>query len=340
MRAIVVVTGLLVRLAAGIPSRAQDQRQYEAGVWELAWSPDGTLLAAASFDGYIYVMDVDSNIVAAFAGHPMEAFTVAWNPDGRLLASGGSGDEVVNIWDINTSRLVRRLHPNQCDTCGVPLYGGASQIAWSPDGAHIIATSFDTWQMWGTNSWLPWLQSGGSLSDAQWSPDGSWLVLVTPYSGLYAVDEEMLSTDRIVDGLIVVPDEHPNYLSWHENSQVIAVIEKYDPRISFWDVPSRTRITVHDFDATPFKDISYIAEDRVATITKDGTLYIIDTAGEVLATFQAGVSDVTTLAWNSQEELFAVAGMETILSAEGHTGLALVSLDDVMAAATMPATAP
>lgn len=86
--------------------------------------------------------------------------------------------------------------------------------------------------------------------------------------------------------------------------------------------------------------LTTIADDCVATITEDGILYIIDTAGEVLATYQTGVSDVTTLAWNSQEELFAVAGMETILSADGNTGLALVSLDDVMASATMPATAP
>jgi WD40 repeat protein len=161
---------------------------------------------------------------------------------------------------------------------------------------------------------------------------------VTPYSGLFAVDEQMLSTDRIEDGLIVVPDEHPNHLSWHENSQVIAVIEKYDPRISFWDVPSKTRITVHDFDAAPFKDISYIAADRIAAITEEGALYVIDAAGEVLAIYKTGVSGVTTLAWNSQQALFAVAGMETILSAEGHTALALVSLDEVMSAAMTPTT--
>jgi WD40 repeat protein len=116
----VVVAGLLVLLGAGIPSRAQDQRQYEAGVWALAWSPDGTRLAAASFDGYIYVMDVDGEVAAAFAGHPAEAFSVAWNPNGRLLASGGFIDEVVNIWDINTERLVRRLHPLHCPSCGSP----------------------------------------------------------------------------------------------------------------------------------------------------------------------------------------------------------------------------
>jgi WD40 repeat protein len=336
MRAVVVVVaGLLVLLGVGIPSLAQDQRQYEAGVWELAWSPDGLLLAGAGLDGYVYVMDVDGKIAEAFAGHSASVYTVAWSPDGRFLASGGLLDRFVRIWNLTTRKLHRQIYPVRYQS-GVVLDPGVWQIVWSSDGAYMMATSFDTFQFWDSNLWSPLEPSRrGSIYDAEWSPDGLLLAVTDIYYFSFFNGQTLISDDLDAD-VIEIPGENPEKLDWSSDGTLWATNDRLDIRVSIWDTATRTRIATFTDASSRFIDIAFIAEDHIAAITEEGTLYVIDAAGDVLATYETGVSDVTTLAWNSQEELFAVAGMETILSADGNSGLALVALDDVMSAAPTP----
>ena len=72
----------------------------KALVWQVTFSPDGTLLAAASGDGMIRIWDVESGSLAAtLAGHSKAAASLAFSPDGRWLASGGLDGKVV-LWGI------------------------------------------------------------------------------------------------------------------------------------------------------------------------------------------------------------------------------------------------
>jgi len=72
----------------------------KALVWQVAFSPDGTLLAAASGDGMIRIWDVESGLLAAtLAGHSKAATSLAFSPDGRWLASGGLDGKVV-LWGV------------------------------------------------------------------------------------------------------------------------------------------------------------------------------------------------------------------------------------------------
>ncbi|MDI1319564.1 MAG: WD40 repeat domain-containing protein [bacterium] len=75
-------------------------------VIDLAWSPDGTTLAAASAAGGSTLYAATTGAVQhALAGHDEGANALAWSPDGALLATGGQ-DGKVKLWHPASGALV------------------------------------------------------------------------------------------------------------------------------------------------------------------------------------------------------------------------------------------
>ena len=80
-------------------------------VYGVAFSPDGTRLAAGCADSTIRLIDVATRQeVANLRGHTDYVHAVAWSPDGTRLVSG-SGDFTVRIWDA-LSPAVRSQPPD------------------------------------------------------------------------------------------------------------------------------------------------------------------------------------------------------------------------------------
>jgi WD40 repeat protein/serine/threonine protein kinase len=74
----------------------------------LAFSPDGTRLAAGCRDNTIRLIDVATRKeVAELRGHTNYVHAVAWSPDGTRLASG-SGDATVRVWDSLSAQERRK----------------------------------------------------------------------------------------------------------------------------------------------------------------------------------------------------------------------------------------
>jgi WD40 repeat protein len=113
-------------------------------VENIAYSPDGSLLASASDDSSVILWDLapelasEERIKATFIGHRALVYDVAFSIDGKFLVSGG-GDGLVKVWDLETARL-------DDDTPMVNLYGNTNRIhavAFSPDKRHVVSGSTD-----------------------------------------------------------------------------------------------------------------------------------------------------------------------------------------------------
>ena len=79
-------------------------------VYSVAFSPDGTRLAAGCRDGTIRLIDIASRQqVAELRGHTDYVHAVAWSPDGTRLASASS-DFTVRVWDsLSPAARAKRL---------------------------------------------------------------------------------------------------------------------------------------------------------------------------------------------------------------------------------------
>ena len=120
-----------------------------AGVYSVAFSPDGTMLASGSgwWNGLVKLRDVATGTnIATFEGHTEQVKSVAFSPDGMTLASG-SMDGTVKLWDVATGTNITTFEGHSA---------GVYEIAFSPDGTILASGSQDgTVKLWNTSEWAP-----------------------------------------------------------------------------------------------------------------------------------------------------------------------------------------
>jgi WD40 repeat protein/serine/threonine protein kinase len=106
------------------------------GVWGVAFSPDGSLLAAAGglADPAVKVYDARTGqLVHTLEGHADRVGCVAFHPDGRRLASC-SQDKTVRIWELDQGREVLTLR-GHADL--------VTRVLFDPKGWRLASSSDD-----------------------------------------------------------------------------------------------------------------------------------------------------------------------------------------------------
>ena len=107
---------------------------HKDSLYAAALSPDGRLVATASYDQQIKLWDAATGKeLRTLAGHNGAVFDVAFRPDGKVLASA-SADRTIKLWDVASGQRL--------DTFAQPLKEQYT-VAFRADGRQLAAGGMD-----------------------------------------------------------------------------------------------------------------------------------------------------------------------------------------------------
>ncbi len=135
---------------------------------DIAWSPDGKLVAVGQPDsGIVSILDVTNGQVinSAHLGAPIETIPLNWSPDSRnVVADFGTGNGIA-IWNAGKVK-------------NVIFYQGGTYPTWSPNGKYIAVISGATVKILDASNGhvlKTYTSEKGSLYTLAWSPDSAFL---------------------------------------------------------------------------------------------------------------------------------------------------------------------
>ena len=111
---------------------------HNAGLWGVAISPDGEIIASASEDKTVKLWNKNGEFLRTLTGHNLRVLAVTFSPKGEIIASA-SADGNILLWH-KSGKLLKTLKAHS---------GGVLAVTLSSDGALIASASADkTVKLW------------------------------------------------------------------------------------------------------------------------------------------------------------------------------------------------
>ena len=210
------------------------------GLTALAFSPDGTTLAAASWaeESPVKLWDVGTREIIASFGSASPGLAVAISPDGATLASEHNG--TVKVWEVATATRTATLEGRPGD----PRF---SAVAFSPpDGATLAVLSGQrTVELWGlaTEANYADLDHDSEVTSLAFSPDGTSLATATTDGMVILWDPATGERTAVVGG-------HASWVgavTFSPDGATLASQAGWDGLVKLWDVKTqRTVATIEN----------------------------------------------------------------------------------------------
>jgi WD40 repeat protein len=241
------------------------------GVPDVAYSPDGRLIASMSIRQEVKLWDANSGeLLHTFVGADEFGSSLAFSPDGNILAEAYI--TYVVLWNTKSGNIITTLSGQPIDdSIGYNL--GVGKISFSPDGKYLATANMDgvptIWDV-DRSRQVASLETGMLPSKAiAYSPDGSLLAtggdegIVQVWDAKHSTELFSLELGGIIHALSFSPDG------------IYLAAASEDGNIKVWNAETGGIVSNPPRQSGMY-DIAFLADGRYATAGQDGTTRVWD----------------------------------------------------------------
>jgi WD40 repeat protein len=245
------------------------------------FNPDGQLLALASQNNNVQLLNLNDGRIQNFLGHSDAVIKVVFSPDGQMLASA-SLDHTIKLWKID-GNFIRTLSGHT---------GRVEGIGFSPDSNFLVSGSYDNtikrWKIDGTLIQTLQGHSGG-VTEVHFLNNGKKLVSGSLDGTIIFWDLERKNSNQIGKH-----DTWINQVSFSPDGQIIASASD-DKFIKLWSLDG-TLIKAIPGHKDKVTRVEFSPDGtKIVSASRDKTIKIWDIKGNLIHTITGENGDFQDL---------------------------------------------